>query len=198
MMATEKEWVEKCLKPRIRKALQELKSENAWNISVDSGMRLTYAHEILQYHDADAKQPVSAAYETDLLIRDSNKNGDWVPRVVLECKKEGVTTHDALTYSAKAATHKHVHPYLRYGMLIGALGSSIPGRLIRHGAYFDFMMVWSHEEPTEKEWAIIIDVLKDEIESSRKLQAILTDSRSRNRKKFGLLHRKLDLRESDV
>ena len=45
----------------------------------------------------------------------------------------GVTTHDALTYSTKAATHKHVHPYLRYGFLAGGI-QTIPGRLIKHGA----------------------------------------------------------------
>jgi hypothetical protein len=108
-----------------------------------------------------------------------------------------VTTHDALTYSTKAATHKHVHPYLRYGVLIGDFGTSLPGRLIRHGAYFDFMAAWGSEKPTASEWAEIVDVLRDEITASRTLHALLSDSRSKTRKKFRLLHRPLRLQQSD-
>ena len=29
--------------------------------------------------------------------------------------KQGLSTHDVLTYSAKATRHKQVYPYLRYG-----------------------------------------------------------------------------------
>jgi hypothetical protein len=51
-------------------------------------------------------------YQTDLLISERLDDGeDWTPRVVVEFKLGSVTTHDALTYSAKAATHKNVHPY---------------------------------------------------------------------------------------
>jgi hypothetical protein len=49
-------------------------------------------------------------YQTDLLIAEQQAEaGRWVPRVVVEFKFAGLTTHDALTYS-KAATHKNVHP----------------------------------------------------------------------------------------
>jgi hypothetical protein len=41
-------------------------------------------------------------------------------RVIVEGKTKGATTHDALTYSDNAATHTRVHPYLRYGMLVGS------------------------------------------------------------------------------
>ena len=49
-------------------------------------------------------------YETDLLVYDALDQDAWIPRVVIECKLEGVTTHDAITYSRKASTHKQVHP----------------------------------------------------------------------------------------
>ena len=91
-------------------------------ITVDAGRRLTYAYEIGRYDTDGPKQPRSAGYQTDLLVYDSYPNGEWVPRVVIECKTDSVTTHDTLTYSTNAQTHKHVHPYLRYGLLIGNLG----------------------------------------------------------------------------
>jgi hypothetical protein len=103
------------------------------------------------------------------------------------------TTHDALTYSTKASTHKHVHPYLRYGTLIGAFDDALPGRLIRHGVYFDFMMVWSDEEATDEEWSDLTGLLAEEVRASRTLQALLTESRIRGRKRFRLLHRPLRL-----
>ena len=194
-MASEKEWVRDCLRPRLLDALQVC-NEGEWSIAVESGKRLTYAHEILCYGADGHDRRRNSKYETDLLISDTKADGDWIPRIVLECKKGSVTTHDALTYSTKAATHKHVHPYLRYGILIGAYGSDIPGRLIRHGAYFDFMMVWSREEPTEKEWSAMVTVLTAEVAASRTMEKIFTDNRLRSRKKFGLFHRQLRLQDT--
>jgi len=98
------------------KALQVCQ-EGEWELRVDTGERLTYAFEILQYNSDGSHQTYRSGYETDLLVYDINKAGDWIPRVVVECKSGSVTTHDALTYSTKAFTHKHVHPYLRYGIL---------------------------------------------------------------------------------
>jgi hypothetical protein len=72
------------------------------------------------------------------------------PRVV-ECK-QGVTTHDALTSSTKAATHKQVHPYLRYGCRLGGYETALPDRLIRHMAHFDFMLFWESQQPSKREW----------------------------------------------
>ena len=36
----------------------------------------------------------------------------------------------------------------------------------RHGAYFDFMMVWTGEEPNGEEWSELTDVLAKEVASS--------------------------------
>jgi hypothetical protein len=191
-MATEEEWVASLLQPRLAAEFKEF-DDGEYRIAVASGKRLTYANEILRYRNDVPDESNCAAYETDILVYDERQNIDWIPRVVLECKKGGVTTHDALTYSTKAATHKHVHPYLRYGILIGELGSTLPGRLIRHGAYFDFMMVWEGAEPTKEEFSKLVNVLKEEVRASRTMQELLSDARKRNRRKFSLLHRPLRL-----
>jgi hypothetical protein len=49
-----------------------------------------------------------------------------IPRVVLEFKTS-ISTHDVLTYSAKARKHKQVYPYLRYG-LVASNEAVVPGR----------------------------------------------------------------------
>jgi hypothetical protein len=180
---------------RLQPALQ-ICNDHDWRAEACVGERFTYAHEIFLYPKGSSGETTSRHYETDLLIYDIRENGDWIPRLVIEGKLRGVSTHDALTYSSKAATHKHVHPYLRYGILIGAFDDAIPGRLIRHGAYFDFMMVWKTEEPSKNEWAEFVQLITDEVVASRVLQGLLTNSRARGRKRFRLLHRPLVLHET--
>ena len=109
-------------------------------------------------------------------------DGGWIPRVVIECKIDAVTTHDALTYSAKAATHKHVHPYLRYGILIGEM-HCVPSRLVHHGTQFDFMAAWAGDKPASGELKAFIDVLREEVRASRLLEQLMKTH------KFKLLHR---------
>lgn len=46
-----------------------------------------------------------------------------VPRVAVEVKFGGVTTHDAIVYSEKARRLRNVYPYLRYGFLVGDVAS---------------------------------------------------------------------------
>jgi hypothetical protein len=191
---TEREWVS-ALQPRLQAKLQCC-NEGDWQIRVGAGDNLRYSCEILSYNEDDPAQYHDSKYETDLLLWDHRLDKERVPRVVIECKLGGVTTHDALTYSAKAATHKHVHPYLRYGILVGKYGgTSLPGRLIRHGAYFDFMMVWEAEEPSDLEWKELTSILAEEVRASRTLLSLLTDSRSRGRKAYRLLHRRLEGKE---
>jgi hypothetical protein len=190
-MASEKTWV-RSLQRSLGTALAAA-NKRGWRVQVDAGTKLTYAYEILRYHKEGPDRMHGAKYETDLLIYDTRENGDWIPRVVLECKKGGVTTHDALTYSARAETHKRVHPYVRYGVLVGAFDTAVPGRLIRHGAYFDFMMAWEAAWPTDVEWRGLINVIRKEIAASRALQSLLMESRLRGRSRFCLVHRPLRL-----
>jgi len=193
-MVTEKEWV-RSFQPRLSAAVKAL-TDGACKVRIEVAEKLAYANEILRYDSTGPDLSHRAKYETDLLICDVFDNGDWIPRVVLECKKGSVTTHDALTYSAKAETHKRVHPYLRYGILVGDFGDAIPGRLIRHGAYFDFMMVWGSSDPNTGEWEDFVAVITAEVRASRTLQSLLAESRSRGRTRFRLLHRPLILKDS--
>jgi|SRR5580700_5031947 hypothetical protein len=160
-------------------------------IKVTPGQKLPYACSIDEYQsDGAAMMNHSSVYETDILISDVFETGGWIPRIVVECKLGGITTHDALTYSAKAATHKQIHPYLRYGFLAGSQ-DGIPVRLVKHGAYFDFMATWQKEEPSASEWKFLLETLGSEILVSRELQMLLKSSRSRERIKYQGMHRPL-------
>ena len=118
-------------------------------LKASCGERLPYRHEVFGYQLNKPTETILTSYQTDLLVVDIEPNDQWTPRVVIECKLGSLSSHDALTYSAKAETHKQVHPYLRYGILVGK-HSDIPWRLFRHGAYFDFMSTWSGEKRLRK------------------------------------------------
>src|SRR5450755_2665962 len=69
----------------------------------------------------------NSAFQTDLCVFEEKKKDILIPRVVMEFKSR-ITTHDVLTYSAKARKHKQVYPYLRYGIVISE-EAFIPGRV---------------------------------------------------------------------
>ena len=175
--------------PRLQAGL--LGSSTNKNTRVITGGRLAYRNEVFRYNDTKPSESKLIAYQTDILVREELGNGLWVPRVVIECKLASVTTHDALTYSAKAETHKQVHPYLRYGILIGDHEKkAVPRRLFRHGAYFDFMAAWNAKEPSGEEWNGLIGVLRLEIEAPRQIEKLVTGIAS----KYSLVHRRLILK----
>jgi hypothetical protein len=190
-MPTERDWVNG-LVDRFQSALHSEPGGDA-NIEVLTQFRLAYTNEIEQYTKDEPSEYRRAGYATDILVRDVNGDS-WVPRLVIETKLESLTTHDALTYSSKASTHKHVHPYLRYGILIGGWGDyALPARLFRHGVHFDYMMTWRDYEPTHQEWNRWIQVVISEIHTSRKIQELLTTSRQAKKKSYFLAHRPLNL-----
>src|SRR5689334_122662 len=75
-----------------------------YEVTVDNMLALT----------VDPKRPVrgDAAFQTDLCVFEAKAGEVVIPRVVLEFKVR-ISTHDILTYSAKARKHKQVYPYLR-------------------------------------------------------------------------------------
>jgi hypothetical protein len=97
-------------------------------------------------------------------------------------------THDALTYSAKAATHKNVHPYLRYGIAIGGFDGPVPKRLVRHGHNFDFMMTIGGQKLTNKGRDQLVALIVEEVRSSQTIGRLLGE-----RSDIRLLHRKLEV-----
>ena len=186
----EREWVT---------SVVDLLSENLQaefpSLVVSQGAKLPYAYEIRQYSGQGPEAHDISAYETDILIAEVHEDS-WKPRVVIEAKLSSVTTHDAITYSEKAATHKNVHPYLRYGIILGNRKHyPLPGRLFRHGAYFDFMLSWTAFDPTPKELQYLLDLASQEVKASQDLEKILYSSRSPNRERYTFLHRPLLLKD---
>jgi hypothetical protein len=187
---TEKEWVRSIIAD-IEKMLRQTDD----NVRVVDGYRLSYANEVLTYgKDNKPDEQKSVGYETDILIYEQLDDTTWKPRVVIETKLGSVTTHDAITYSQKAQTHKYVHPYLRYGILIGYREHHpLPGRLFRHGQHFDFMLSWKSFRSDKQEMKRFVEIVNDEIQASKTLDEILFNSRSKDRDKFTSLHRPLKL-----
>jgi hypothetical protein len=184
----ERKWV-RALAPQLCAALCPV---GDIQVTVSDGVKLPYTSQIYGYSKDGKSEPQSSHYETDLLISDTAPDGGWIPRVVIECKLGKLTTHDALTYSTKAETHKHVHPYLRYGFLAGGL-ANLPVRLVKHGAYFDFMAAWPAAEPSDQHWAQFVTVVAEEVVASRTLQSLLLNNRIESRQRFHLLRRPLVL-----
>ncbi|MGB3717268.1 MAG: hypothetical protein WA996_22830 [Candidatus Promineifilaceae bacterium] len=165
-------------------------------LRIFQGHRLPYAKEVTRYQGDDAFDHYTMSYQTDILITEESTDGSWLPRLIIEAKIRSVTTHSAITYSQKASTHKSVHPYLRYGIILGNRGDdALPGRLFRHGAHFDFMLSFVDYEPTEQEIVRLRNVVYDEIQASRTLEEMIFQSRSRDRKRYTYLHRPLQLKK---
>lgn len=189
---TEREWVSSVFK----KLEEELRIFND-NLRVSESRKLPYSSEILDYIDDKPNKQNFIKYETDFLVYEVLNENKWKPRVIIEAKIDSVTTHDAITYSQKAQTHKNVHPYLRYGILIGNRKHyPLPGRLFRHGQHFDFMQSWKSLEGDKNEWIQLIEILKSEIKASHMLEEIIFNSRAKNREKYTLLHRPLKLEKN--
>jgi hypothetical protein len=158
-------------------------------------LRLAYGYEIASYGENSATTPRSTAFETDLAIVETSSDGTWKPRVVIEAKLRTVTTHDAITYSTKAACHRAVHPYLRYGVMLGDRRHyPLPGRLYRHGAQFDFMVSFRGSAPSASELRSFVAILREEVDASRMLERILYESRRPGRDRYAVLHRRLNLK----
>ena len=132
----EQKWVNSIV-GKIQAAINKKSS----NIFVEDGKKLLYAHEILSYVNQEPEEVNQRSYTTDLLIYEQLMNQTWKPRLIIEVKINSVSTHGAIEYIQKAFTHKTVHPYLRYGILLGNV-HHLPGRLFRHGFQFDFMLSW--------------------------------------------------------
>ena len=84
--------------------------------------------------------------------------------------KTSITTHDVLTYSAKATKHKQVYPYLRYG-IVASSESSVPGRLFTHNESLDFCAAVSGLD-NEQLKTFFENLLVQEVKTSRQLEEI--------------------------
>ena len=110
-----------------------------------------------------------SAFQTDLCVFEDVDIGISIPRVVMEFKA-GLSTHDVITYSAKARKHKQVYPYLRYGLIIGN-ETTVPGRFFTHNEALDFCVAAASYKVTRVH-EIFATLLRDEVAASRRLESI--------------------------
>ncbi len=111
-----------------------------------------------------------SAFETDILIKDK-ENG--APLVVIELKVRGFSTHDVLTYSAKAMRHKEIYPYLRYGFVVSGQ-EFIDGKFFIHNIGFDFAFMIKSFSKNQKE---LVDIIKRQIKISKNIISVLNKSK---------------------
>lgn len=165
------------------------------NIYFETLNKLPYAQEILSFDlEFNKETEHTMAFETDLLIYEVEESVK--PRVIIESKINTVTTHDAITYSYKAQTHKNVTPYVRYGIMLGNRKHyPLPGRLFRHGSNFDFMISFKDFFLNYDEKTAFIDLIKSEISYSQKIEEMIYESRFKSRKHYYILQKELRLEE---
>lgn len=183
----ESEWVE-IIADRVRRSA----ADGNVDLDVRVGLKLPYGYEIQEFTPEPRAQMID--FETDFAVVERDGAEKWKPRVVIEAKLKSVTTHDAITYSSKASAHKSVHPYLRYGIMLGDRGRyPLPGRLYRHGSNFDFMFSFREDEPDDDEMQAFLALLTAEVSASRMLEKLLYESRKPGRERYTVLHRRLIL-----
>ena len=133
-----------------------------YQVTVDNELRLTV--------DPRLPRRGTSAFQTDLCVFETKPSGTVIPRVVLEFKTK-VTTHDVLTYSAKARKHKQVYPYLRYGVVISE-EQRIAGRVFNHNESLDFGAAVGQLSGHELR-EFFVTLFEAEITASRRLESIL-------------------------
>lgn len=142
-----------------------------YQVTVDNNLRVMSEARIREPKRGDS------AFQTDLCLFEQKSKDVWLPRVVLEFKTT-ITTHDVLTYSTKAAKHKQVYPYLRYG-LVAENERSVPGRFFTHNEGMDFCL--SLRGLSEQDSiAALQRLIREELDCSRLLERVaFGDSESR-------------------
>jgi hypothetical protein len=169
-------------------------AQSGRSLKIKTQLKIPYGYEIRAYREEPEAEAISFA--TDLSIVEVLPDGSWKPRVVVEAKVGSITTHDAITYSRKAADHKSVFPYLRYGIMLGKRQHyPLPGRLYRHGTQFDFMISFKEHDPSARELEVFKALLLEEVEASKALDNMIYESRKRDREQHTLFHRKLMVRD---
>ncbi len=187
----ETEWVD-----LVAKAMRVNLADPDQSLRIETQHKIPYGYEIRAYRkeaETEVTQAEAILFATDFIVIEDHPDGSWKPRVVVEAKVgDTITTHDAITYSHKAANHKSVFPYLRYGIMLGnRQHRPLPGRLYRHGTQFDFMISFKEYELSPKELEAFYRLLVDEVRASRTLENMIYQSRRWDRDHHTVLHRKL-------
>lgn len=137
-----------------------------YQITVDNHLKLTVNPRL--------PKRGQSAFQTDLCVFEQIDANVKIPRVVLEFKTS-LTTHDVLTYSAKARKHKQVYPYLRYGIVIGNK-TIVPGRFFTHNEALDFCVAAASYKANRLH-ELFAKLLREEVAASRELEQIVFGSK---------------------
>ena len=126
--------------------------------------------------DPDTGEPIRGkgrGFEQDILVFEDASDGHTsvIPRIIAEVKFGSVTTHDVIVYSEKADRIRRVYPYVRYGFVLGGM-KSIPGRVLRLGQRFDFIVAVD-ENPVDVEMTAFATLMREEAEASVELSKAL-------------------------
>ena len=133
-----------------------------YRVTVDNRLKMTV--------DPCAPKRGYSAFETDLCVFETvGSESVQIPRVVMEFKKS-LSTHDVLTYSAKATRHKQVYPYLRYGFVIGK-AKVLPRRFFTHNSGMDFAVAAASFDHSRLH-QLFAELLEKEVAASRQLEQI--------------------------
>jgi len=111
------------------------------------------------------------AFQTDLMIKRKLRLMfplTGIPLVVIEVKFGSFTTHDILTYSAKAMRHKEIYPYLRYGLIVGE-ARKIDNRFFTHNTGFDFAVAIEKSESLSE----VTDIIKRQCQAAERMLMVL-------------------------
>ena len=139
-----------------------------YQVTVDNKLNVMSSDKVRNPKRGDS------AFQTDLCVFEITPSDVWLPRVVLEFKTS-VSTHDVLTYSTKAAKHKQIYPYLRYGM-IAEKESQVPGRFFTHNEGMDFFLSLDGLSLSEKNDALM-GLVRQELAASKALEDVAFGSR---------------------
>jgi hypothetical protein len=102
-------------------------------------------------------------------VFEEKSNDIKLPRVVLEFKV-GISTHDVLTYSAKARKHKQVYPYLRYGVVVSN-EAVVPRRFFIHNEALDFFAALKKTDDAQL-GHFFSRLIKREVATSQRMERI--------------------------
>jgi hypothetical protein len=129
-------------------------------------------------------------FEQDILVYEEKSKGNTtiIPRVIAEVKYGRVTTHDAIVYSYKAECIKRIYPFCRYGMILGGM-KTIPGRVLRHGRAFDFILTLAYPFLLDQ-ISEVSTIFLSELETSR-----LTGAVMKGTKKLRLFRRGIEVKD---
>ena len=116
--------------------------------------------------------------------KNENSKNDKIPLLAIEVKGSNISTHDIITYSAKAGQHKILYPWLRYGIIWNSTKKpNIPFRFFKNNKNLDFaysINEISKEKINDRIKKFYSEILKNQIEIAIKLNEIFQGENREN------------------